>query len=51
MKIYNLLKGLDWNEVNQNRIKRYEMLLKVTKHTVKRNKIIQHLNWLKEKSS
>ena len=42
------LTSLDWHETNKRRIERYEMMLKVTKHSVRRKKIIEHLNWLKE---
>lgn len=49
-ELFESLKSLDldWNEMNKRRIKRHEMILKVTKQSVRRKKIIQHLNWLKE---
>jgi hypothetical protein len=43
----NVDASISWEDITKKRIERYEKLLRVTKHSVKRKKILQHLNWLK----
>jgi hypothetical protein len=47
MNLNTLLRKVDWEKANESRIKRYEMMLRVTKHSVRRKKIIKHLRFLK----
>ncbi|MCM3115731.1 hypothetical protein M3610_10565 [Neobacillus sp. MER 74] len=45
--IENVDTSLSWEDITKQRIERYEKILRVTKHSVKRKKILEHLNWLK----